>query len=674
MERVPFALVPTLVPRLDPPMSRDPDPEPRPAERALGGWLPLLLVLPALLLVAGQFAHGVTSKAESRRLGLARESAAPSAFELPGSTSNAVSESMFESMSDAMSGAGSDALSDAPSQGDEGYVCRGVDGSGQPLSERVVEPPQIELCAETRVVTRLRVDCAPPPLSVVLNVDRSGSMFGQPILDVIAAGHAMLDALDLGANADTRVALVSHGEPPLVDVPFGAGEAELRAGLDRLTVASEEVPDNLPGAIDTGRELLAMDRQRVGYQPIELMLLLSDGGQTFAANQVIEAAERAEEAGILLVSVCVENRLASCPTMAAVASRPELSYSVDGTGELGAIFEAVALRARALAAREVRLVERLPEGLRYLPGSADPPAMVDGQSGQLSWRLRFLPREGVTVSYRLAPRWLGDFALPAEASLVDPLGRDTLLPMPPASLRVEGSCGLETATPTITPSPTLRPSATPTVTPTPSLTPVPRPIHLPMLFRGHCLTREQPADVVLLIDASGSMNEQTRGGRSKLAAVQAGALEFVDQLRAQDRAAVIAFNDRAALRSGLTDDRARLQAAIEGIQVAPGTRIDVALYAAALELAGPSRRPESRGVIVLMTDGRPGAEHRESSLEAAAGARAAGHQLFAIGVGLDVDRLLLEIIAGEPSRYYPAEDAEAIEAIYREIAQRIPCR
>lgn len=559
---------------------------------------------------------------------------------------------------------------------DEGYACTGLAApGGEPRSSRSILPGTIALCERATVVTHLRPDCAPPPLSVVLNLDRSGSMYGQPMRDVVAAGHAMLDALDLAGRPDTRVALVSHGEPALVDVPFGAGEAALRAGLDRLDVASEEVPDNLPQSIDTARELFALDRDLLGYQPIELMLVLSDGGQTFAAQPVLAAADRAQEAGLLIVPVCVENRLAACATMDAIASQPDLAFRADGTAELAPIFAGVVSRTRDIVAREIEVTERLPDGLEYIADSASPPAEFDAGSGELRWRLGFVPRSGITLSYGLAPLWLGRFELAGlEASLEDPMGRETRLPVPVQRLDVVGSCGLETATPSPSPSPTVSPSPTPLPSATPSPTRVPRAIHLPLLFRAQCLSRQRPADVILLIDASNSMTDPTRAGRSKLEAVQEGAISFVARMRPEDRAAVIAFNNSATSLIGLSADAAALQDAIASIAPAPGTRIDVALYAAALELAGPARRPDSRGVILLMTDGQPAPETRAAALGAAEGARAAGHDIFVIGVGEGVDLELLAALAGDPTHRFHADDAEAVAAIYREIGELIPCR
>ena len=98
-------------------------------------------------------------------------------------------------------------------------------------------------------------------------------------------------------------------------------------------------------------------------------------------------------------------------------------------------------------------------------------------------------------------------------------------PSETAALTIEGSCGIETSTPpaSTTPSPTFTPVApSPTVTASPSPTPQARDLYLPIAYSDQCLFRDRPVDVVLLIDASLSMQSQTRAGRSKLDAAKDG--------------------------------------------------------------------------------------------------------------------------------------------------------
>jgi Mg-chelatase subunit ChlD len=556
------------------------------------------------------------------------------------------------------------------------FACSGANpATGAPLSSRVVAPATIALCETATITTTLRAACGAPPLHIVVNVDRSGSMVGRPIEDARAAARAMVDALDLPANPFTRAALVSHGDPPTTDVPLTADPAALLAGIDdTLAVADADVPDNLPGAIDAGRRLLAEARRTSALRPIDVMVVLSDGGQSYAAPLVLDAAARARAAGILVVPVCVRNSLADCETLREIATRPDLAYEVAGTAGLAGLFGEIAHALRAVAIAELVVEETLPEGLALLPGSTIPVPEIGPGGRRLTWRLAYVPVSGVTLTYAVAPQWVDRFELAApQASFRDPHDRLVTLAVPTAVVAVEGACGLETATPS--PSPTPTPSATPspTASPVATATPVPRPVFLPLLFRNQCMTRDRPVDVVLVIDASLSMGETTSAGRTKLAAAKDGARGFVTLMRAEDRAAVMAFNSGVDLLAGLTASRATLSAAVDRIALAPGTRIDVALYAAAAELAGPRRRPESRAVIVLLTDGRPTETTPPAVLAAAAAARGAGATIFAIGVGASVDRTLLVGVAGDAGRYFEAGDGEALGGIYRQISEKIPC-
>jgi len=105
----------------------------------------------------------------------------------------------------------------------------------------------------------------------------------------------------------------------------------------------------------------------------------------------------------------------------------------------------------------------------------------------------------------------------------------------------------------------------------------------------------------------------------------------------------------------------------------PGTRIDLGLRRAAEALAGPGRHAENRPVIVLLTDGRPTGT-TSAEVEAAAGAlRGAGVEVYAIGLGDDLDAELLGRLASGPSHRILAPDAEDLAAIYAAIARDLPC-
>lgn len=269
---------------------------------------------------------------------------------------------------------------------------------------------------------------------------------------------------------------------------------------------------------------------------------------------------------------------------------------------------------------------------------------------------------------------IGDVeVLCGEAPSATPPPTDT--PTPTAT-----STATPTRTPTATPSPTQTrthtPTATPTATSTPTPTPKPRPVYLPLaLHEPPCAVEAPRIDVVLVIDASSSMLELTRAGRTKIDAARAAARLFLEQLDLPaDQAAIVAFNASATLSQALTGDRAALLAALDTIATAQLTRIDLGIRTAQAELAGPRRRPGHRPAMVVLTDGRNNPEPVASAVAAAAAAKAAGMRVFTIGLGDDVEAEALAAMASAPGDFFVAPDGEDLAAIYRAIAGAVkPC-
>ncbi len=276
-----------------------------------------------------------------------------------------------------------------------------------------------------------------------------------------------------------------------------------------------------------------------------------------------------------------------------------------------------------------------------------------------------------------------DSVLPSGASVGDVevlCGEAPTATPTPTETATPSATATPTRTPTATPSPTppATPTATATATPTatPTPTPKPRPAYLPLaLHEPPCAVEAPRIDVVLVIDASSSMLELTRAGRAKIDAARAAARLFLDQLDLPtDQAAIVAFNASAALAQPLTGDRAALHEALDGIQTAQFTRIDLGIRAAQAELTSPRRRPGHRPAMVVLTDGRNNPEPVASAVAAAAAAKAAGMRVFTIGLGDDIEADALAEMASAPDDFFVAPDGEDLAAIYRAIAGAVkPC-
>jgi Ca-activated chloride channel family protein len=214
----------------------------------------------------------------------------------------------------------------------------------------------------------------------------------------------------------------------------------------------------------------------------------------------------------------------------------------------------------------------------------------------------------------------------------------------------------------------------------------------------------EEATVVLVMDVSGSMLA-TDVAPSRLAAAQQAATDFVAQLPAQFRVALVAFStgprvvvapttDRAAIADGLANLRARGGTAL-------GDAIEAALETAGLDPAGtvgsgtpdpsaspdpsaaPSVTPDPSGdpaasddpdgatdpdaepplvATVLLSDGAQSTGEREP-LDAAADAAALNVPVYTIALGTDEGVVTVEDEFGQPQTLDVPPDRETLAAI-----------
>jgi len=181
---------------------------------------------------------------------------------------------------------------------------------------------------------------------------------------------------------------------------------------------------------------------------------------------------------------------------------------------------------------------------------------------------------------------------------------------------------------------------------------------------GACLPQRQPADVMLVLDRSGSMSGQ------KIADAKAAAKGFLDRMDlSMDQVGLVSFSDAATLNQVLTQMAGPVRTAIDGLVASGATNITDAITQAQAELTSARHRTGNQPVIVLLSDGQPtaGGDPRP----AATAAKNAGTRIFTIGLGADVDPNLLRDLASSPSDYFFAPTSSQLDAIYQQIAGAI---
>lgn len=173
-----------------------------------------------------------------------------------------------------------------------------------------------------------------------------------------------------------------------------------------------------------------------------------------------------------------------------------------------------------------------------------------------------------------------------------------------------------------------------------------------------------PVAIALVLDTSGSMAGQGMADAKRAIAA------MIERLSSYDRAALITFNHEVRLAQALTGDRATLLAATQAAAAGGNTAIYDAIAAAADALR--DLPPPSRSAIVLLTDGFDNASRisREDALARAAGA---GHPIYGVGLGSDVDRGVLQALAASTrgGQAFVAPTSDQLSGIYESLSAQL---
>jgi Ca-activated chloride channel family protein len=176
-----------------------------------------------------------------------------------------------------------------------------------------------------------------------------------------------------------------------------------------------------------------------------------------------------------------------------------------------------------------------------------------------------------------------------------------------------------------------------------------------------------PLSAVLLLDASGSMRRDAE-------AVIAAARGFVEALPRQDKLALAMFADKVELAHDLTTLRQWTLDAIDKYRASGGTALYDGLIVGLQQLG----KVEGRRVVIVLSDGRdednpgtgPGSTH--SFDEVLAALQSARATVFPIGLGPNVDREKLELLASRSGgeAYFP-EQVSSLAGDYRRILENL---
>jgi hypothetical protein len=187
-------------------------------------------------------------------------------------------------------------------------------------------------------------------------------------------------------------------------------------------------------------------------------------------------------------------------------------------------------------------------------------------------------------------------------------------------------------------------------------------VHLTVTGQGSGLVRAVPQDVMFLIDKSGSMGQPiTKFDYAKL-----GAKSYVDDMKDPDQGAVIFFDTVAMRLNPLSTDYPQIKVDIDSVLVpVGGTAIGTAINACWNDLVSDGDSNHI-WVCILLTDGI--SNSGLDPITEAQNAAANGVVIYTIGLGADVDEVMLQNIAAlTGGEYFFAQTPEDLVGIYQQI-------
>ncbi len=176
---------------------------------------------------------------------------------------------------------------------------------------------------------------------------------------------------------------------------------------------------------------------------------------------------------------------------------------------------------------------------------------------------------------------------------------------------------------------------------------------------------------MLVIDISGSMNA---GGKLSMAKKVAG--EYVTQMRSNDQAGIVAFNNKVNLVQSVTTDRNVLQSAIDNLKAGN----DTAMYDALIKATDELNPLSGRKAIIVLTDGLDN-QSKNSPTDVLNSIGKSGLSISTIGLGdpgqspgnmTALDEKTLSALAEKAGGSYGlATDQESLMQIYEKYGRAL---
>lgn len=185
-------------------------------------------------------------------------------------------------------------------------------------------------------------------------------------------------------------------------------------------------------------------------------------------------------------------------------------------------------------------------------------------------------------------------------------------------------------------------------------------------------------DIVLVLDASGSMNTDMPDGGKRIDRLKTYVSSFINDTNVgpvANHESVISFNDDVVVNQGLSSDEGVLQGAVSSIVTASDTNYLPGLNAAIDELSSVRARniPAIEEAVVFVSDGEP-----DDSLSAiyskTDSMKASGIKIYTVGIApTSQGANILRNMASSSSNAYTASTASGLSNALSAISDELDC-